>query len=78
MKESFAKSRDGLDIHFLETKGADPALIPLVIVPGMMGLASFHEEEMKKLRPRRVVSITHRGLGKTQPTNLLIPIKSSL
>jgi pimeloyl-ACP methyl ester carboxylesterase len=67
MKEDFARSRDGLDIHFLENEGADSNLIPLVIVPGMMGLAGFHEREMKKLLPRRVITITHRGLGKNQP-----------
>jgi pimeloyl-ACP methyl ester carboxylesterase len=66
MKESYAKSKDNVLIHFLDNEGSDSSLPPLVVVPGMMGLAGFHERELQELLPRRVIAITHRGLGKSQ------------
>lgn len=67
MIEGFASSEEGVEIHYLDNEGTSRDLAPLVIVPGMMGLASFHETEMAQLLPRRVISITHRGLGKNLP-----------
>ena len=67
LREGFATSKESLKIHFLDNEGDDPRAIPFVIVPGMMGLADFHGEELRSLRPRRAVAFTHRGLGKSDP-----------
>lgn len=66
MREGFAKSPDGIEIQFLENVGFDPSLAPIVFVPGMMGTAEIHQQELTDLLPRRAISFTHRGLGKSQ------------
>lgn len=65
MNDHFAASSDGISIHYLDNGGSDPSLVPLLIVPGMMGIADHHEPELSSLAPRRVVALTHRGLGKS-------------
>jgi pimeloyl-ACP methyl ester carboxylesterase len=66
MKDSFARAKDGVNIHYLESGDSNPSLAPLVFVPGMMGIAEHLAEEMEGLQPRRTIALTHRGLGKNQ------------
>lgn len=65
MTENFAMTSDGISIHYIDNLGSDSTLTPLVIVPGMMGIAEHHQAEISGLSPRRVIAITHRGLGKS-------------
>jgi len=52
-------------IHYLDTTEFDPELIPLVYIPGTLGFAEQFEKEMKELSPRRCLSISLRGNGKS-------------
>lgn len=63
--DNFVTTRDGISIHYTDNLGSDATLVPLVIVPGMMGIAEHHQNEIRELLPRRVIAITHRGLGKS-------------
>lgn len=64
MKEGFALNLDGVHIHYIDNE-IHSDLLPLFIVPGMMGVAEHHELELKNL-PRRVIAMSHRGLGQSQ------------
>lgn len=66
MKESFAVTADNLKIHVLESEAFDSNLIPLVIVPGMMGIAEHYLRQLQDFSPRRVITFSHRGLGKSE------------
>jgi pimeloyl-ACP methyl ester carboxylesterase len=70
MKEAFAIAHDGVQVHFVDNEGGDSKRIPLIIVPGMLGIAEHHEIELQELSPRRVIAISHRGLGKSGPISV--------
>ncbi|WP_413288258.1 alpha/beta fold hydrolase [Bdellovibrio sp. HCB337] len=64
MKDQFAIASDGTQIHYLDNEGSDSA-IPLIIMPGMLGIAEHHQTEVAGLAPRRVIALSNRGLGKS-------------
>jgi pimeloyl-ACP methyl ester carboxylesterase len=56
----------GIRIHYLDTTpDADPALTPIVFVPGALGTAEDYREEMAALAPRRCIAISLRGRGQS-------------
>lgn len=62
MREGFALNLDGTRIHFIDN-GFHADALPLFIVPGMMGVAEHHQLELEHM-PRRVIAMSHRGLGR--------------
>ena len=54
----------GVSIHYLAA-GDDPALTPLLYVPGSLGSAEAFTGEMERLFPRRTVALSVRGHGKS-------------
>jgi pimeloyl-ACP methyl ester carboxylesterase len=56
-----------VSIHYLDSRNekVDTSLSPLVYFPGSMGIAETFQSEMKRLLPRRTISITFRGVGKS-------------
>lgn len=63
--EAWAESR-GARVHYLDSGGSDtPNLTPLVYIPGGLGSAEEFRSEMAVLAPRRCLSISLRGRGKS-------------
>src|SRR5688572_28344507 len=59
-------NNDGVEINYLDTgRGTDPALVPMVFVPGALGSAEDYREEMAALAPRRWIAISLRGRGES-------------
>jgi pimeloyl-ACP methyl ester carboxylesterase len=54
----------GVNIHYLDNE-SQALLTPLVYVPGMLGTAEQFTDEMEVLRPRRCISMSLRGRGKS-------------
>ena len=54
----------GVKLHYL-TAGDDPALTPLLYVPGALGSAETFAGEMKRLSPRRTFALSVRGHGRS-------------
>ncbi|MDP9355522.1 MAG: alpha/beta hydrolase [Chloroflexota bacterium] len=68
-KEAWAESR-GARIHYLDSGGSDtPDFTPLVYIPGGLGSAEEFRSEMAVLAPRRCLSISLRGRGKSDAPN---------
>lgn len=61
---------DGVRIHYIDSKpGSDETMTPLLYVPPSFGGAEDFRPEMLVLSPRRCVSVSLRGRGKSeQPT----------
>jgi pimeloyl-ACP methyl ester carboxylesterase len=60
----FAK-KNNVSIHYLESTDYTSELTPLVYVPGALGFAEQFEDEIKVLSPRRCISLSLRGRGKS-------------
>jgi pimeloyl-ACP methyl ester carboxylesterase len=67
VREGFATSKDDIQIHYVESETYDSSLAPLLVVPGMMGIAEHHHKEINDMAPRRCIAFSHRGLGKSGP-----------
>lgn len=65
LQDSFVKTDDGIAIHVRSSLNYDDALPPLVCVAGMLGTVESFERELESLGPRRVITYTHRGLGRS-------------
>lgn len=63
-QEHFASNNNVL-IHYLDSIDYDTALTPLVYIPGALGFAEQFVDEMKVLSPRRSISLSLRGRGKS-------------
>lgn len=63
-------NNDGVRIHYIDSKpGSDEKKIPLLYAPPSFGGAEDFRPEMLVLSPRRCVSVSLRGRGKSeQPT----------
>ncbi len=54
-------------LHVLESSvDLGHSFVPIVFVPGMLGLAEHYLEEMAALTPRRCVAMSLRGRGKSE------------
>jgi pimeloyl-ACP methyl ester carboxylesterase len=62
MFESFFANRDGVSIHYLDSRN-DSSLTPLLICPGLSETAEEYTELMAYLWPRRCVVLSFRGRG---------------
>ncbi len=59
-------ANDRVRLHYIESSSdTDPALVPVVYVHGAYGTAEGFLPEMKALAPRRCVSLSLRGRGKS-------------
>jgi pimeloyl-ACP methyl ester carboxylesterase len=59
-------SNQGVRLHYLDSgEGSDPALTPVVFVPGMLGTAEDYREEIEALAPRRAIALSLRGRGQS-------------
>ena len=54
-----------INIHYIETTDHVIGLLPLVYIPGALGNAEQFIEEMKSIFPRHCISISLRGIGKS-------------
>lgn len=54
-----------ISIHYLDSNNFSPELTPLVYVPGALNFAEQFKDEMKVLSPRRSISLSLRGRGKS-------------
>ncbi|WP_341320378.1 alpha/beta hydrolase [Solibacillus sp. FSL H8-0523] len=54
-----------INIHYIETNDHVTDSLPLVYIPGALGNAEQFIEEMKSLFPRHCISISLRGIGKS-------------
>jgi pimeloyl-ACP methyl ester carboxylesterase len=63
IRESAVKNKD-VRIHYL-VKDSESNLTPLVYIPGMLGSAEVFVSEMESLSPRKCISISLRGRGKS-------------
>ena len=53
-------------IHYLDSDPAERAAeVPLLLIPGMLGSAEDYLADMESLAPRRCVSVSLRGRGKS-------------
>jgi pimeloyl-ACP methyl ester carboxylesterase len=65
MKRSFVKNGT-CQLEVIEWAGKDPALTPVLFIPGMFGTAlSFQSEIEKNWQDRRCVSFSFRGRGQS-------------
>ncbi len=58
-------TNNNVSIHYLESMNYTPDLTPLVYVPGALGFAEQFRDEMNLLSPRRCISLSLRGRGKS-------------
>lgn len=54
-----------INIHYIETNDHVTDSLPLVYIPGALGTAEQFIKEMKSLFPRHCISISLRGIGKS-------------
>lgn len=65
VEDHWADNR-GIHLHYLDTQRTwDPARIPMVFVPGLLGTADDYQSEVTHLFPRRCVALSLRGRGKS-------------
>lgn len=65
VREGWALS-DKVQIHYLDSDPAQRAGgLPLLLIPGMLGAAEDYLSDMESLAPRRCVSASLRGRGKS-------------
>ncbi len=57
----------GIRLHYLDSQpeGGDPALTPIVFVPGALGTAEDYRTETEALAPRRCLALSLRGRGQS-------------
>jgi pimeloyl-ACP methyl ester carboxylesterase len=63
-KEAWANN-SGVQLHYLDSSAGDPNLKPIVFVPGAFGSAELYKSEFESFAPRRCVSMSLRGRGKS-------------
>lgn len=63
MKSRFADN-EGVRIHYMDSD-AGSSLVPLVICPGLSETAEEYEDLMRYLLPRRCVTLSFRGRGRS-------------
>ncbi|MGZ9584487.1 alpha/beta fold hydrolase [Paenibacillus marinisediminis] len=62
--ESKYVNNNGVSIHYLDSATyADPALVPLIICPGLSETAEEYVDVLEYLLPRRCVVLSFRGRG---------------
>lgn len=54
-----------INIHYIETNDYETGLLPLVYIPGALGNAEQFINELNSFFPRHCVSISLRGIGKS-------------
>jgi pimeloyl-ACP methyl ester carboxylesterase len=64
-QSSLAISKDKVSIHCLSSADYDSNLVPMVMIPGMLGTANSLSTNIETFSPRRVITFSHRGLGKS-------------
>ncbi len=69
IQEQWAENGD-VRLHYLDSgEGSDPALTPVVFVPGMLGTAEDYRTEIESLAPRRAIALSLRGRGQSEPSD---------
>jgi pimeloyl-ACP methyl ester carboxylesterase len=59
-------NNNGVTIHYLESKPEeDNNKVPLIYIPGMLGMAEQFQDEMNKFNNRKCISISLRGCGRS-------------
>jgi pimeloyl-ACP methyl ester carboxylesterase len=64
LSERYAKNNN-VSIHYLESMDYATKLTPLVYVPGALNFAEQFKDEIQVLSPRRILSLSLRGRGKS-------------
>lgn len=65
LRDVFGQSRDGVRVHALDNGGDGSGLTPLAYVPGALAAADTFDDELVALLPRRAISVSLRGRGRS-------------
>lgn len=61
----FGRSPDGVRVHALDNAGGGVGLTALAYVPGALAAAETFDDELVALLPRRAISVSLRGRGRS-------------